>query len=503
MAATTHPYLLVPRLTAAALLACLVAPHPVSGQEVGRDAWTGWAQCKVHVYASTGWLPPFPGEGVLTHTETHTWQITGTSSRPQDGTQVYDATWSVAGSGDWAAMRNNIGIGVPTPPNDHYIGNWAIAVSGFKAPLAVGVAASDRGLVISAKPHSKLAVADGGKGSQTFYQSTYPDPRLVLPLAFPVNEWPFPSIEDVGSSTRIRGSSSTPVNQSLGPSATDLIPNPPGGITGIGTADCTWDFAKGVQAGPPPGSPQPAQSSDVTFPDGRSFRRSPSGAAIATSSTPALSKTPPTQTAPATPGPTQGPTATIAQPAGAVPSITVPNTAAIAPPASATLSVLDGPWKGEAACVVSTKGKNYQEDVTHTWRLTGSPPEKLSGSRQWPAYWTVQGSGSGPNGRWTINVPGTSAPVAFIEVAGFRGANRLRITSTHGMLVAKGITTRDNTGREITNTIQEWPFPRIDEVPIATTPISDTRTRTLPYALAWQRPSDAVTTETCTWRFTR
>jgi hypothetical protein len=154
-------------------------------------------------------------------------------------------------------------------------------------------------------------------------------------------------------------------------------------------------------------------------------------------------------------------------------------------------------------CVVSTRGTNYQEDVTHTWRLTGNPPEKKGDVREWPAFWTAQGSGAGPTGRWTINVPETNAPIAIYEVPGVRGQNRLRITSTHGLLVARALTQRDNVGRDLTGSIQEWQFPRIDEVPVATATISDTRTRTLPFWPAWQRPVDAVATETCKWRFAR
>src|SRR5687767_9139812 len=56
-------------------------------------------------------------------------------------------------------------------------------------------------------------------------------------------------------------------------------------------------------------------------------------------------------------------------------------------------SPADRPWSGQAQCVVSTTGTNYQDEQTHTWRLTGAPPVIVGSTRQWPAVWTVQGKG--------------------------------------------------------------------------------------------------------------
>ena len=62
--------------------------------------------------------------------------------------------------------------------------------------------------------------------------------------------------------------------------------------------------------------------------------------------------------------------------------------------AQAQVSVADGPWSGQMQCVLSVRGSDYQDDLTHTWRITGGPPEIVGMFRKWPAVWSVQGSGS-------------------------------------------------------------------------------------------------------------
>src|SRR5215510_463042 len=65
-----------------------------------------------------------------------------------------------------------------------------------------------------------------------------------------------------------------------------------------------------------------------------------------------------------------------------------------------------GPWSGQAQCVLSTRATNYQDDQTHTWRLTGAPPVMVGSTRHWPAVWTVQGKGRRAN----ASVTARSAP---------------------------------------------------------------------------------------------
>jgi len=165
----------------------------------------------------------------------------------------------------------------------------------------------------------------------------------------------------------------------------------------------------------------------------------------------------------------------------------------------------DGPWSGQMQCVLSVRGPNYQDDQTHTWRIVPGPAMPNGMFRQWPAVWSVQGSGSraldtGVSESWKIAVPPTNAPLAF-SVNTVTG--QIRIGSQHGLLNINGAITGSTSGgraQPIMGALQEWPFPIVDEAATATT-ISGTRTRTAPNANGWRQPPGVPTTETCTWRF--
>ena len=163
-----------------------------------------------------------------------------------------------------------------------------------------------------------------------------------------------------------------------------------------------------------------------------------------------------------------------------------------------TPSAADGPWFGQVQCVLSARGADYQDDQTHTWRLTGGQPQLVGMFRRWPAMWSVQGSGSGPTGTWKTTVPETSAPIAVWEPA----AGRIRFGSQHGLLnVNGGITGTASTRAAINAPFQEWEFPVVEDDAKLTT-ISGTRTRMVP-GHAWRQPLDVLTTETCTWNYTK
>lgn len=189
----------------------------------------------------------------------------------------------------------------------------------------------------------------------------------------------------------------------------------------------------------------------------------------------------------------------------------VPPAARAQTPASAA----DGPWSGQVQCVLSVRAPDYQDDQTHTWRITGGPPLMSGAFRRWPAVWSVQGSGSrglaadtvprraarlgAPSETWKTTVPETSAPIAFWEPA----AGRIRIGSQHGLLNANGaISGSSSAGGVITSALQEWEFPVVEDAATATT-ISGTRTRSVTQGRGWLQPAGALTTETCTWHYTR
>ena len=182
----------------------------------------------------------------------------------------------------------------------------------------------------------------------------------------------------------------------------------------------------------------------------------------------------------------------------------------------------DGPWAGWAQCVLRTTATNYEETQIHTWRITGGPPRVTGSARHWPAVWTVQGNGSRPmpisvnkpaavpisapaaaqTETWTYNVPPTDAAVAIWEVP----VGQLRIGSQHAQLIARG-GLEVKSGTEVTTppgSLGEWQFPyvtgRTSDTSIKTAAPAE---RSLTLAIAWQRPHNTPTVESCSWEFVK
>jgi hypothetical protein len=177
----------------------------------------------------------------------------------------------------------------------------------------------------------------------------------------------------------------------------------------------------------------------------------------------------------------------------------------------------EGPWSGQAQCVVVAKYADYLDEQTHTWTITGAPPAPTPrGSAQiyftWPATWTVKGGGQrtlpssatvrAQTERWTIANEMTIA-IRITEVVG--GTVRLRFNA-EGLRGAPlgSLRVTDASGRTRDGAVQPWPFPAIEDSTTNTT-ISGSSTRTYPegYTAGWSQPRQAMTTATCTWSFTR
>ena len=171
-------------------------------------------------------------------------------------------------------------------------------------------------------------------------------------------------------------------------------------------------------------------------------------------------------------------------------------------------SAADGPWSGQMQCVLSVRAPNYQDDQTHTWRIVPGPPVRNGVFRQWPAMWSVQGSGTrilstGASETWETTVPDTRAPIAFAVNV---NTGRIGVLSQHGGLTFNGAITGSTIAgasqTPISSPLQEWPFPAIDDSPTATS-ISGTRTRSVSFGVAWRQPRGVPTAETCTWQFVK
>src|SRR5206468_10082438 len=65
-------------------------------------------------------------------------------------------------------------------------------------------------------------------------------------------------------------------------------------------------------------------------------------------------------------------TGTIAPTTGNAPaSLTIAKPAGASTPGA---TPADGPWSGQAECVLTVRADNYIDEQTHTWRITGGPP---------------------------------------------------------------------------------------------------------------------------------
>jgi hypothetical protein len=180
-----------------------------------------------------------------------------------------------------------------------------------------------------------------------------------------------------------------------------------------------------------------------------------------------------------------------------------------------------GPWSGQAQCLVVSKSAEYLDEQTHTWTLTGAAPTPTPfGSAQifytWPATWTVQGGGRkaypsrGPVApgrddhvdRWTIASEMTVA-IRVTEIAGQTARIRIAAEGMRGAPLGS-IRVTDVSGRTRDAAVQPWQFPAIEDSATSTT-LTGTSTRMFPegYAVGWGQPPKATTTATCTWSFTR
>lgn len=169
-------------------------------------------------------------------------------------------------------------------------------------------------------------------------------------------------------------------------------------------------------------------------------------------------------------------------------------------------SPADGPWSGQAQCVGTVRAPGYQDEQTHTWKLTGASPITPGAYiRDFPATWSMTGSGSrilpgrlGNTEAWTTQVPTWSAPISIWEPP---GSGNIRLASRFPLTVQGAIQGSTAGLNPFSSALQEPPFPVI-EVPATQMVIAGSRTEMVPGLVGWRQPSGAEVTETCTWNFT-
>jgi hypothetical protein len=187
--------------------------------------WSGQAQCQLNFQN-----PDYA------HQETQTWTITGPSTSAPDTIQVYPGTWSASGKGALQRIQGPLAQAA----------QWSSAVPNTNAPIAIFIRASDKRLIIKLW-HSQLSVPGAITGiRQVSTAGAAPTQSTIGNAGW---EWPFPAIEDVGTSTSVVGSGTIVVSGGLLPMGSPAV---------NATATCKWQFSKGSG-----GSAQPDQASQT------------------------------------------------------------------------------------------------------------------------------------------------------------------------------------------------------------------------------------------------
>jgi len=165
------------------------------------QGWTGTASCQVDVRGSS-----------YMDARTHTWTLVGAPALV-NGAEVYNAMWSVAGSGSTSSPGGSA--------------QWHV-LGGPPAPIKVWVRIADGKRVISSD-HSQLSMYGGITGTQ---QLVGQSPVQIGAQAF---EFPFPQSDALAPATVINGTSNGPTTGRPG----YMQP-----ATAQGTYACSWNFQR-------------------------------------------------------------------------------------------------------------------------------------------------------------------------------------------------------------------------------------------------------------------
>jgi hypothetical protein len=234
-------------LVVAPLLGLLsAAPARAQTTQPAAQGWAGWAQCQIAIQG--------PG---YSHNETHLWTITAAGAK-QANMEIYPTTWTVTGGGSLQRVNG------PTTVSAQWTGSGTLqnVTIGFTLHLdrITFQRWTGHGPVRGAFTGTEVSTTNGNARS-----------RFVV---LDVQQWSFPAGEGAITSTRMNGSSTLPFDGLRGPM------NPPSGA--MGTATCSWDFARG---GSTP-APAPVVTTPAAPPSGGSVSGgAPSGGAGGTGST--------------------------------------------------------------------------------------------------------------------------------------------------------------------------------------------------------------------------
>jgi hypothetical protein len=173
-------------------------------------------------------------------------------------------------------------------------------------------------------------------------------------------------------------------------------------------------------------------------------------------------------------------------------------------------------WGGSARCEVRTTGPGYVDQHTHTWTLTGGPPEAQGAFLRYPATWSVTGGGSLQRtqgsqtltAQWTRSVPAMDGRVSFVVRA---SDGRLLIRAGHAQLRAPGAVAGTQTVTDGSRPVSsgalaleafEWQFPAVEDQALAPG-VTGSSTGPVAGSFGPMQPAGSQTVATCVWSFAR
>lgn len=204
-----------------ALLSLAIATGASAQTSPVAQSWSGWAQCQITIQA--------PG---YSHSETHLWTTTAAGTK-RANQEFYPTTWTVTGSGSLNRVSGPTRVSA----------QWQ--VNGTLSNIEIGTTLHlDRITIQRWTGHGPARGALTGSETRTTNGN-----GLSRHVVLDVQQWAFPTIATGTTSTRATGSNTLPFDGARGPMA-------PGGVGAMGSAACTWDFARGASS--PSSPPAPA-----------------------------------------------------------------------------------------------------------------------------------------------------------------------------------------------------------------------------------------------------
>jgi hypothetical protein len=173
------------RLVLATGLCSLVADRASTQVRNAADGpWAGWVQCRLTAQLT------IQGDSYVNQ-QMHTWVLTGFTPTSGTDIKVYSSTWAVTGQGN---HQRQYGDGRTLTEQ------WT--TTGQAMPDTIMIRLSADGIV-HITSYAQLRSTTAVNGTSVTHSTTAGARDETRPIAYYVDEWPFPVIEDAATKTTI------------------------------------------------------------------------------------------------------------------------------------------------------------------------------------------------------------------------------------------------------------------------------------------------------------